>query len=61
MSIGKAGRLAPLWRDDRDSRGEATAQTNRFNPVFESLTALGIRAEPAIYSDDMAERFVSSF
>jgi hypothetical protein len=58
MTIGNSGKLALLWRDDRDSRGEATAQNNRLNPVFEALTALGIRAEPAIYSDDMAEQLL---
>jgi hypothetical protein len=56
MTIGKAGKLALLWRNDRDSQGEATAQNNRLNPVFEALTALGIRAEAAIYADDGAHR-----
>jgi hypothetical protein len=53
MTIGNAGKLALLWRDDR---GEATAQNTRLNPDFEALTARGIRAEPAIYGDDMAHR-----
>src|SRR5258708_27306345 len=55
MTVGKAGKLALLWRGNRQARDEATAQNNRLNRVFEALTALGIRAEPAIYADDMAE------
>jgi hypothetical protein len=55
MTVGKAGKLALLWRGNRQARGEATAQNNPLNRVFEALTALGIRAEPAIYADDMAD------
>jgi hypothetical protein len=54
MTAGKAGKLALLWRGNRRARGEATAHNNPLNRVFEALTALGIRAEPAIYTDDMA-------
>src|SRR5260221_5022531 len=55
MTVGKAGKLALLWRGNRQARGEATAQNNPLNRVFEALTALGIRAEPAIYADDVAD------
>jgi hypothetical protein len=55
MTVGKAGKLALLWRGNRQARGEAKAQNNPLNRVFEALTALGIRAEPAIYADDMAD------
>jgi len=48
MTVGKAGKLALLWRGNRQARDEATAQNNRLNRVFEALTALGIHAEPAI-------------
>jgi len=54
MTVGKAGKLALLWRGNRHARDEATAQNNRLNRVFEALTALGIHAEPAIYADDVA-------
>src|SRR3984957_17073069 len=54
MTVGKAGKLALLWRGNRQARDEATAQNNRLNRVFEALTALGIHAEPAIYADDVA-------
>ncbi len=55
MTLTKAGQLALLWRGNRHAGGEVTAQDSRLNPVFEALTALGIRAEPAIYADDMAD------
>jgi hypothetical protein len=49
------GKLALLWRGDREARREATAHNNRFTRVFEALAALGIDAEPAVYADDMAD------
>ena len=55
MTAGKAGKLALLWRGNGQTEAEATARNHRFNPVFEALTALGVRAEPAIYSDDKAD------
>src|SRR5260221_5743740 len=55
MTVGKAGKLAVLWRGNRQARGEATAQNNPLNRVFEALTALGSRAEPAIYADGVAD------
>jgi hypothetical protein len=55
FSQGKAGKLAVLWRGVGHALGESTVQNNRLNPVFEALRALGIRAEPAIYADHMAD------
>jgi hypothetical protein len=55
MTEGKVGRLALLWRGDRQARSEATAHGSRFNRVFEALASLGIQAEPAVYADDMAD------
>jgi uncharacterized protein DUF6815 len=55
MTVGKAGKLALLWRGNRQAQGEATARNNRLNGVFEALTALGIDAESAIYADDAAD------
>ena len=55
MTASKPGKIALLWRGDRQARGEATAQNNRYNRVFEALAALGIEAEPAVYADDMAD------
>jgi len=53
MTVDKADKVALLWREDRQTRGEATAQN--INRVFEALTTLGICAEPAIYADDTAD------
>jgi hypothetical protein len=55
MTEGKVGKLALLWRGDRQARNEATADGSRFNRVFEALASLGIQAEPAVYADDMAD------
>lgn len=50
-----AGKVAVLWRGNRQARDAATPQNNRFHRVFEELALAGIRAEPAVYSEDMAE------
>jgi hypothetical protein len=55
MTANNIGKLALLWRGDRQARNEATASNNRFTRVFEALAALGIDAEPAVYADDMAD------
>jgi hypothetical protein len=54
LSVGEAIRLALLWRGDRQAPLDATPQNNRLSHVFEALAALGIRAEPAVYADDLA-------
>lgn len=48
MNKSEAGKLAVLWRGDRQMRSEATAENNRLNRVFEALAAIGIHAEPAV-------------
>jgi hypothetical protein len=50
----KIGRLALLWRGDRDARETATPGTSRFSRVFDALKSRGIDAEPAVYSEDYA-------
>lgn len=54
MTADKVGKLALLWRGDRQARSEATPHNNRFSRVFEELAAVGIYAEPAVYADEMA-------
>ena len=49
------GRLALLWRGDREARRTARPDTSRFHRVFEALARRSIHAEPAIFADDMAE------
>jgi hypothetical protein len=51
--MGEIARLALLWRGDRQARCDSTPDNNRLSRVFEALAALGIRAEPAVYADDM--------
>jgi hypothetical protein len=53
LAVEEAGRLALLWRGDRDARRNATPHNNRLSRVFEALAALGVHAEPAVYADDM--------
>jgi Domain of unknown function (DUF6815) len=47
----RAGKIAVLWRGDREVRRNATPQNNRFHRVFEELAAAGIEAEPAVYDE----------
>jgi hypothetical protein len=54
MTAKESASVAVLWRGDRETRRNATPANNRFVRVFEALAALGIRAEPAVYADDMA-------
>ena len=41
------GKVALLWRGDRAAREAATAETSRFDRVFEALAQAGVSAEPA--------------
>jgi len=54
MTIGEAGKIAVLWRGDRQARTDATPANNRFHRVFEALASVGIHAEPAVYAEEMA-------
>lgn len=52
MSAHSSGRIAILWRGDREARERATPQNSRFHRIFEELAALGIAAEPAVYDEE---------
>lgn len=52
MSLRPSGRVAILWRGDRETRERATPQNSRFHRIFEELAALGIDAEPAVYDEE---------
>src|SRR5258706_11395488 len=52
MTEGASCRVAILYYGDRESRKNAAPEKSRFLKVFQALTALGIRAEPAVYHDD---------
>ena len=45
------GRVAVVWRGDREARRTAMPQNNRFHRVFEELGAIGIHAEPAVFDE----------
>ncbi len=53
----KALRVGLLWRLewDRPRPGAPVVETCRLHGVFEAFAALGIAAEPVIYSDDEME------
>jgi hypothetical protein len=55
MSVDHIGRIALLWRGDREMRAKATATNNRLRGVFDALARLGVTAEPAVYADDMVD------
>ena len=46
------GKVALLWRGDREARATATPANNRYHQIFQELTARGIHAEPAVYSEE---------
>jgi hypothetical protein len=49
------GRVALVFRGDRNLRGTATPENTRLAPVFAALAEVGLVAEPAVYSDDGAD------
>ena len=49
------GKVAVLWRGDREARRNATPANNRFHRVFEELGAAGIEAEPAVFAEPFAD------
>jgi hypothetical protein len=55
MTQTEMARVAILWRGDHEARQTATPATSRFYRIFEELTAIGIHAEPAVYSDEIVD------
>ncbi len=55
MTTVTSGKIALLWRGNREARNKANPESNRLRGVFDALAALNIAAEPAVYSDDMVE------
>jgi hypothetical protein len=49
------GKIAVVWRGDREARDAATPENNRFHRIFAELADIGIHAEPAVYSEEMAD------
>ena len=55
MTRDETGKIAVLWRGDRQARADATPANNRFHRVFEELASVGIHAEPAVYAEEMTD------
>ena len=55
MTRDETGKIAVLWRGDRQARADATPANNRFYRVFEELASVGIHAEPAVYAEEMTD------
>ena len=51
----RIGKVAIVWRGDREARAAATPENNRYHRVFAELAALGIAAEPAVYDEEFAD------
>ena len=49
------GKLALLWRGDREARRQATTDNNRWHEIFSALKSVGIHAEPAVYCEEAAQ------
>jgi hypothetical protein len=49
------GRLALLWRGDREARAKATREGSRLQRIFAALAAHDIDAEPAVYADEIVD------
>ena len=55
MATDQIGRVALLWRGDRDARAKATPTNSRLSPVFQALASANVVAEPAVYSDEIVD------
>ncbi len=55
MNYDPSLRIAIVYPGDWETRQNATAENNRFSPLFETLTALGAKAEPAVFHPDFTE------
>ncbi len=55
MKAEQIGRIALLWRGDRNARAKATAVNTRLSPMFEALASVNVAAEPAVYSDEIVD------
>jgi hypothetical protein len=53
MTTEKPIRVALLYPGDAETRRMATAENNRFAPLFAALTAVGAHPEPAVYHDEL--------
>ena len=55
MTDGHPLHVAILYPGDAEARRNATAENNRFAPLFRAFAEDGIQAEPAVYHDDLRD------
>jgi hypothetical protein len=55
MAMDAIGKIGILWRGDRATRDESTAENNRLRPLFEALAALKVAVEPVVFHGGMVE------
>ncbi|MBT8351178.1 MAG: Cj0069 family protein [Deltaproteobacteria bacterium] len=55
MPDSHTGKVAILYPGDYENRQNATPENNRLAKVFQSLSSLGVHAEPAVYNDQFSE------
>jgi hypothetical protein len=53
--VTEVGKVALLWRGDRQARKTARPETSRFSRIFEALARRNVHAEPAVFADDLAD------
>jgi hypothetical protein len=49
------GKVALLWRGDRQTRDTATPSNNRLHRIFEELAAAGLVVEPCVYDESLVD------
>jgi hypothetical protein len=54
MASDAVGKLALLWRGDRETQRQLTPTNDRWQQIFTALAALNIHAEPAVYCEEAA-------
>ena len=54
-----ARRVAILYPGDRAARLGATAENNRFAPIFKAMSEIGLAPEPAVYHDELVDEVKS--
>ncbi|MCZ8515058.1 Cj0069 family protein [Paenibacillus filicis] len=53
--MNRSARIAILWHGNREARDHATAENNKFSPIFEEFQRYNSTAEPAVYNDEFVD------
>ncbi len=54
-TVTAIGKVALLWRGDREARRQATRDNNRWRDIFAALASLNINAEPVVYCEEASD------